>query len=266
MALVKTTSTKGYKLNNVVEALSVFAFILDANVNLGLTQLSDFTLFTKNKTFRLLKTLMQCGLVEKDQQGNYSIAITSIGIARKILAKTTVLDNVRPYMEGLAKIVNEAVYFAHFTDGEAVFVDYVDCCHSVKATSLVGTAIKLPDGAKSVISGNSVAKIGDISVDVDTVCLGVTTVSMPFVGVKGIEAGALVVLAPTFRMSKDRIKTEIVPALREVMQRPPLQPTKIMNDIFLSSAHPVEWTYGIHPAVVSGMSKESINQHAYSPN
>lgn len=95
MALVKAKRTRDYTLNNVVEALSVFSIILDANVNLGLTQLSDYTLFTKNKTFRLLTTLMQCGLVEKDQQGNYSIAITSIGIARKILAKTTVLDNVR---------------------------------------------------------------------------------------------------------------------------------------------------------------------------
>jgi DNA-binding IclR family transcriptional regulator len=229
MALVKAKSTQAYKLNSVVEALTIFAIILDAKDSLGLGHLCKYTHFTKNKTFRLLTTLEQCGLVDKDQQKNYSLGITSIGIARKILAKTSVVDNVRPYMEELVKIINEAVYFAHCADGEAVLVDYVDCCHSVKATSFVGTAIQLPDSTKPIISDNRVAKIGDISVDVDKIGLGISTVSMPFVNERGVEIGALVVLAPNFRMSKDRIKTEVVPALREVMQRKPLQFTKIMK-------------------------------------
>jgi DNA-binding IclR family transcriptional regulator len=67
----------------------------------------------------------------------------------------------------------------------------------------------------------------------------ITTVSMSFGDDNGFEMGALVVLAPTYRMSKNRIKTEIVPALRDAMQRKQLYLSEIANDIFLPSAHPV---------------------------
>lgn len=246
MASIKAENPRRYELNNVVEAFILLAKMLDAKDSLGLTQLSTCTGFSKNKAFRLLSTLERCGIVEKDTRNNYTIGIATIGLAHKIMAKSTVLDNVRPYMEGLAKVVNEAVYFAYYTAGEAVLVDYADCCHPIKATSFVGKAIQLPDSTNLVICGTSVTKIGDISVDVGSLNLDITTVSIPFVNDKGVKIGALVVLAPTFRMPLKRIKTEVVPALREVMQRQLLQLPDITQDTFLSLTHPVELTYGTY--------------------
>ena len=119
---VKIENNRRYEVNNVAEAFTIIATMLDANDCLGLTQLSDCTHFSKNKTFRLLSTLEQCGIVEKDQQCNYKMGVATIGIARKIMAKASLLDRARPYMEGLVKLVNEAVYFAYYSAGEAVLV------------------------------------------------------------------------------------------------------------------------------------------------
>jgi DNA-binding IclR family transcriptional regulator len=248
---VKIENNRRYEVNNVAEAFTIIATMLDANDCLGLTQLSDCTHFSKNKTFRLLSTLEQCGIVEKDQQCNYKMGVATIGIARKIMAKASLLDRARPYMEGLVKLVNEAVYFAYYSAGEAVLVDYADCRQPIKATSFVGKAIKLPDCATLVKRDKSVAKIGDIIVDAGGMDLEITTVCMPFVDDKGVETGALVVLAPSYRMPMDRIKAEMVPALREVMQRQPMLLPKITNDIFLPFAQPVERIFGVHPALVT---------------
>lgn len=234
MASSKAERTKRYDLNNVIEAFAIITKILDTDDTLGLTQLSSRTRLSKNKTFRILSTLEHCGIVEKDLKSNYNIGISSIGIANRIISRTTDLDNIRPCMEGLAKAFNEAVYFADCTSGEAVLVDYADCSHPVKAISFVGKAIQLPGSTCFSKSGGNVARIGDISVDVGGIDLSITTVSMPFINDKGVRTGALVVLAPTFRMPPERIKTEIVPALRAVMQRQQLPLSDFSPDKFLS--------------------------------
>lgn len=256
MAAVKAENPRKYELNNVIEAFTLISRILDANNGIGLTQLSDCTHYSKNKTFRLLTTLERCGIVEKDQQNNYSIGFATIGIAHKIMTKATALNNVRPYMEGLAKVVNEAVYFAYYTAGEAVLADYADCCHPVKAASFVGKAIQLP-GSSRAMSGSNVAMIGDITVDAGGLSLDITTVSMPFINDRCVEVGALVVLAPTFRMSLERIKTEIVPALREVMQRQQLHLSDGVPDGFLSLADRVEPGYVRQPSLDAGKTEKT---------
>lgn len=235
MALQKTDNTRKYVLKNVLEAFTIIAKLLDANMSFGLTQLSNCTHFTKNKTFRLLLTLERCGIVEKDLQDNYRIGHAAIEIARKIMASSLLLNSARPFMEELVKTVNEAVYFAHCKNGEAVLMDYVDCSQPVKAASFVGKAFHHHGSTKLVISGNSVVKTGDITVDVDNLGLDITTVFMPFYDNREFEMGALVVVAPTYRMSQNRIKTDIVPALRVVMQRESLSLPKITDEVLFSS-------------------------------
>lgn len=249
MAATISDSPRRYELNNVVEALIIFSKILDSEDSLGLTQLCKSSHLSKNKAFRLLATLERCGMIEKDQKGNYSICSETIGVARKILAKVTALDIARPYLKELAKLFNEAVYFADCKDGKAVFVDYVDCCHPVKATSFVGKIIQLQGSGTNVMFGNNVTGIGAITVDVGGADPDITTVAMPVVIDKTIGLGVLVVLAPSFRMPLDRIKTELVPVLREVMQRPALQLQNIGQDN----------SFEKHRAVIAGMSQTSDN-------
>jgi DNA-binding IclR family transcriptional regulator len=219
MAVVKAVDNQKYELKLVVETFLILEKILEAQDGLALTEVCKCTHISKNKAFRMLATLIQCGILEKDERGNYKLGNTSIENAHRILAKSSSLDRARLMMESLAKIINEAVYFAKYSGPEAVLVDFIDCCQSIKAASFIGAAIQLPP----VTCRTTVAKIGDITVDTEGLSSEITTVSMPYTSEQGVEMGALVVLAPTYRMTPHRITTEIVPALRDVMQRPQLQ-------------------------------------------
>lgn len=252
MAAVKAEGPRKYELNAVVDAFRLIAKILEVNGSIGLTQLSGIMRLSKNKTFRLLTTLNQCGLVEKSQQNNYSIGLASIGLAHRIMTKASLMNNIRPYMEELVKVVNEAVYFARYHAEEAVLVDFVDCHQPIKATSFVGKAIRHPISTRLVTRDCSVAMIGDIAVDVGSLNPDITTVSIPCLVTNGMNMGALVVLAPTYRMPLERIKTEIVPALRDVMQRQQLQFFDSEQDRLLPSSPPVERDYGKYSHIVAG--------------
>ncbi|OHB56313.1 MAG: hypothetical protein A2Y07_00180 [Planctomycetes bacterium GWF2_50_10] len=257
MALRNLKSSRKYELNNLVEAFTILSKIFDSNESLGLTQLSDDTHISKNKTFRLLSTFEQFGIVEKNEKSKYKIGIATIGIARNIMEKSSVRDAIRPYMEGVVKAVNEAVYFACYMSGGALLVDYVDCLHPVKATSLVGRLLPLPTRAKVVNKCKGSTMLADIAIDVGGLDIDITTVSIPFINDLGIEIGALVVLAPNFRMSRERIDTEIAPALKEVMRRQALPPTNVAEDMYRPSAHPVEREYGIQSILFTGMPQQS---------
>lgn len=257
MASVKTENNQKYVLNNVIEAISIVTRLLDAKEGLGLTQLCNCMSITKNKTFRLLATLEQCGVVDKDQKNNYSIGIATIGIARRMLARASTLDSVRPWIEGLAKLFNEAVYFAYYKDGKTLLMDYVDCSHPIKATSFVGITLRHSDSINLVANCNCVTKIGDITLSVGGLDPDITTVSIPFLNDRGARTGELVVLAPTFRMSMDRIKTEIVPALKEVMHQQSVLVHGNAKDMSQQFAYPVVKAYGEHPALVSGVSRKT---------
>lgn len=223
MTLLSAVKTRKYDVNSVVEAFNLIDKVLDAKSGLGLTQLCHSMNVTKNKAFRLLSTLEGCGIVEKDLQGNYRIGTATTGIARRILAKESMLDTIRHKLEMLVQLFNEAAYYAHYSNGKATLVDYVDCSHKIKATSFVGKTLQ-SSGITNISSReNNVIKIGDITVDVGGLAPDISTIYVLIYNNIGVETGALVVLAPTFRMSLDRIKTEIVPALRNVMQQHTLQ-------------------------------------------
>lgn len=252
MAVMKENDKQKYELYLVVETFLLFGKIIEEKDGLALSQICQATQITKNKAFRILATLIQCGMVEKDERSNYKVGITSIKNAHKILAKASILDKARLYMENLSKTINEAVYLAKYNGNEAVLVDFVDCCHPIKATSFVGAAIQLPVPA-AVTLDNAVAIIRDITVDTKGLSAEITTVSIPYVNEQGVEMGALVVLAPTYRMTQNRITTEIIPALRDAMQRQQLQSHDSLQERVLSALPLAGRKYAKYPHLVSGM-------------
>jgi|GEM_PF-1860516 len=253
MAMVNAGDKQKYELQLVVETFLILEKILEANGGLGLTEICKSMQITKNKAFRMLSTMIQCGILEKDERSNYNLGVTSIVKAQRIIAKESSRDKVLIIMDSIAKLINEAVYFAKYNGTETVLVELIDCCQPIKAASFVGAAIHLPI-TTTVTGENAVANIGEITVDTESVSAEITAISMPYVNEQGVEIGALVVLAPTYRMPQSRIITEIIPAFRDVMQRKQLQLRNNLQNKLLPMSPPVgrEYTKYQHP--VSKMS------------
>lgn len=208
-----------YEVNNVVEVIDLLKNILDTTEDLSLSQLSKMMNFTKNKTFRLLATLEHHGIVEKKLENKYSVGFALFESARKIMSKRTMPNRIRQYLKEVADLVNESTYYAHMGTENMLLVDFADCSRSTKVASLVGRSIKLPSIYTHDVQTNQFDVIGDIIVDYGTFDSEVTAVIAPINLFMSTKRVALVVVAPNYRMQIDRIKTEIVPALRTVIKR-----------------------------------------------
>lgn len=248
MAIVKAGDKQNYELLLVVETFLILEKILESEEGLALTEISKSTKISKNKAFRMLATMTQCGILEKDNQSKYKVGVTSIDYAHKTLTMASSMDKVRFMMGNIAKTINEAVYFAKYNGTEAVLFDFIDCCHTIKAVSFIGATIQLPPVTHDTIT----AKIGDITVDIGSLSDEITTVSIPYINGAGVAKGALVVVAPTYRMTPQRIKVEIVPALRDGMQHQHQQSDEILQERFVPLLSPAGREYAAYPRLISG--------------
>jgi len=215
-----------YELDNVSQAIILFHHILESAVALSLTQLSKDLSLTKNKTFRLLATLEKHMLVIKCPQHNYSIGYASLETARKVMTKMSVQDTIHPCLREVAELLNETSYYAQMDSNKMVLVDFVDNSRPVKVASLVGRSIVVPNVSIRHVQLLNIDDRGDFMVDVGGFDPEVTAVIAPIdVQITG-NSGALVVVVPSSCMSFERIKSEIIPALRTVMQRHSLSRSK----------------------------------------
>lgn len=206
---------KPYELQCVSQTLALFDVLSKAGEMPTLSQLSRSVGISRNKMFRLLATLEQHGIVEKSGEGWYRFGDMAFVLARRIIVSESIMDHARPIMTELAGRLGESVYLAtNKEDGVALLQDMVACRQPVRTASFIGAAFPLPcqGGALALAKSNPV-KYPGVSVDVGGLDSEVTTVSALVRDSRNSTCGALVVLAPTFRTSTERIRSEIAPAL-----------------------------------------------------
>ncbi len=216
MTAYETAHSSKYEMQSASLTLNLLDLLTDTRALLTLSWFSDRLGISKNKMFRLLATLEQREVVERCASGGYRLGGMAFALARRILASESLLSQARPVMAELAKRLDEAVYLASYSNGTALLQDMIDCRQAVKATSFVGSALPglqkiekqsaaLPPSKQKLIAGVQVAE--------EALDLEITTVSAEFGDSGNSSAGALVVLAPSFRMTPERIRSDIAPAL-----------------------------------------------------
>lgn len=207
-------SAKPYELQCVSQTLDLFDVLSRTSGMLTLSHLSRCVGISKNKMFRLLATLEQHGVVEKFGEGWYRFGGMAFALARRIIVSESIMDHARPTMVELSGKFNESVYLATIENGSALLRDMVDCNQAIRAVSFVGTTFTFQhnDEVESLTKLNLTNYPG-LSVDAGGLDAEVTTVSALIRDSKKSTCGALVVLAPSFRMSFDRIRSEIAPEL-----------------------------------------------------
>jgi len=207
-----------YSVNSIVNAFTILCTIFESDTSLSLSQLFTESAISKNNTFRILSTLENIGVVEKDKQGNYCIGPSTLVGAYKMLSKFSSMEIDRIAMVDLSKSIDEAVYLTKKIKGSETFIDMVDCSRTVKAKSFVGRAFAGPKlNTTSGQSGN-VEVIQGVTVCIGALDPDITTVSIEIASYGGQATGSLVVLAPSFRLPLATIKAEVIPALLETVK------------------------------------------------
>lgn len=238
--------TTVYTVQNVNNALELLEALSEYSAGLTLPQLAERVGQNRNKTFRLLATLCDKGLVERDDvSGKYQLGIYSVALAQKFLKNANVVNYAHPIMEDLARKHHEAVYMTVIRDDEVLFVDMVDCEQQIKAAPLVGRRFPFFTNAagkvmKALDSRDLLEKLfkkrgrksglpdldrfeseleeirtKGVAVDSGGLGEGIISVAVAVRDYAGKVVGAITVIGPSFRMLAGRLEHEIIPSMLE---------------------------------------------------
>lgn len=235
-----------YAVQTVEKALDLLDALAEETPDASLPHLAKRLGISRNKTFRLLVTLENRGLVEREEwSGNYRLGLSTVEMAQRFLRGASLVRHAHPVMEELARKLDEAVYMTVLRGDEVLFLDMVDCDQQVKAASLIGKrapfftnaagklikALESRDfleklanrrrnkgGIPDLVSlENEMTTIREKGVAVDHGGLdeGIITVAVAVRDYAGKVIGALTLLGPSFRMMTSRLENEIIPSLMD---------------------------------------------------
>jgi len=231
-----------YSVQAVVKAIDLLEALAHGVENPSIAVLEEKLGLSRNKTFRILATLENKGLVEKDAlAGTYNLGFQAIEMAQHILKSDNLIRLAHPIMVDLARKLDEAVYITVANNDEVLFLDMVDSFQQIKAMDLVGKRFPFFTNAagkvlKSVTSidifGRGSKKRGiknlpeleaeldeirrkGVAVDFNGLGEGICSVAVVIRDYAGKVVGALTLLAPSFRMLQDRLDKEVIPCMME---------------------------------------------------
>lgn len=237
-----------YRINTVEKAIETIEILSDtSNDNNSIASMAEKLGLSRNKTFRILTTLTELGIAERDDtRGTYHLGITAFELARKMLRPASVINNAHPVIEELARRHQEDVYLTVMCDKDVLFLDMADCKQQIKTMPLVGMRYPFfatAAGKAMAAMGVSLDHVGTligknrhngspvqidlleqelaqirndgVAVDENLLGEGVVSVAVPFKDYAGKVLGAITLLGPSFRLLSERVEKEIIPSMLE---------------------------------------------------
>lgn len=234
-----------YSVQTVEKAMALLE-LLACESSQTIQTLADRLELSRNKTFRIIMTLENLGLIQRmEPGGEYCIGMASLALAQKVLKNSSILRHAHPVMEELAQRHGEAVYMTVLEGEDVLFIDMVDSRQQVKAVPLIGKrfpffntaagkAVKalesrdlherlfkgkkrqrsIPNFDRFVSELELIRKDG-VAVDIGGLGEGIISVAVAVRDYGGKVVGAITMLGPSFRMLKERLEGEIIPSLIE---------------------------------------------------
>lgn len=235
-----------YSVQSVLKAFDLLETLAAEDSVATIPTLAKKLDLSRNKVFRLLATLEDKGLIERDEPtGTFRLGIYAFEMAQHILKSASLIRLAHPVMEALARKHDEAVYITVMNNDEVLFLDMVDSFQQIKATAMVGMRFPFFTNAagkaiKAMSSSDMIERLGKrksnmnvipdmkaletelrnirqsgVAVDFGGLGEGICAVAIAIKDYAGKVVGALTMLAPSFRMLQERLEIEIIPSMRE---------------------------------------------------
>jgi DNA-binding IclR family transcriptional regulator len=172
----------------------------------SLSQLARAADLSPSTASRLLSTLAGRELVRRDEHGNYHAGARLRALAAASLRQDPLHELAGPHLSALAAETGETANLAAAADGRrAVYLRQVASSRLVQTAGWVGRTIPRRGTALGaalrgeVGEGGWVARTGTVEPDV-------TSIAAPVYGAGGEIAGALSVMAPSYRVTARRVE------------------------------------------------------------
>jgi len=112
------------QLSSVKKALMILEAFSPDQPELGVTEISRILKSHKSSVFRVLRTLVSEGFVEKNPQTNkYRLGLKLVELGNRILNHYDLRDHAGPFMEALAKKTKEIIHLSILDRNQIVYLD-----------------------------------------------------------------------------------------------------------------------------------------------
>ncbi len=245
---------KSYVIQSVTNALNLLEEFKANRDELGVTELSKRLHLHKNNVFRLLATLESKGYIEQNKATeNYRLGVKSLELGQTFIKQLGLVRQAKPFMKEIVDKCNEMSYIGVIRQNSVVYLDVEEAGQTVKVASRVGwrlpihcTAIgkaqiafaseeeleklgildhmerftpnTIVDKGEFIKHLKDVAKRG-YALDNEEYNLGVKCVGAPLMDYTGRVVGGISVSGPSFRMTDEILRKEIIPAVKEAGEK-----------------------------------------------
>lgn len=239
-----------YQIQSVSSALSLLEHVAGSSSGLTVDQLRKELRIAKDAVLRLIATLEQRHYLELDPLSNhYRLSIQTLELSQSFIRHSTLFRHAKPFIEELSRACGESVYIAIFKDKQTVYLQHAETQHAVRVVSRFGA--QLPGycsaGGKVLLAGMTAEKLTAYLESTELIAYTQATITEPLAlqqhllqvaaqgyaineeeletGVSGVAApvrnhtgqviAAVVISAPTVRVTPTRLHNELVPLVRE---------------------------------------------------
>lgn len=138
----------GYAQKNttVIKIMDVLRLFVE-HKKLSLAEMISRTGMPRTSLLRLLSSLEEMGLLQRDDKGCYALGLLFLKYGQLVAERLDVRAVAQPVMERLKDEAGEAVNLAIRDGNEAVYIEKVDTSHPVKVYTAVGRRAALHGGA-----------------------------------------------------------------------------------------------------------------------
>jgi|SRR6266568_2513732 len=237
-----------YAIQSVVRAIDVLEQFNVIDKEFSVSELVENTGSNKNYIFRLLLTLQSRQFVDVNPaNGKYKLGLKTFELGQTALKQQELINHARPVLEHLKNECHETSGYSIFKSDFTYFVDGVESDLTVRVTNMVGSRYPLHCTAagKAQIahldemelqlwfntnklrkfSSNTIINPVELKDELEKILSqGYATEDQEFeADVGGIAApvinrdnkiiGAIGISAPVYRLSRERLKNELVPLI-----------------------------------------------------
>ena len=191
---------ESYSIRSVVKAFRVFEEFFKKR-ELGVSELSNLTLLSKNNVFRVLATLCKLGYIEKLETGEYRLSNKFIRFLSGLSDEFNIAKLAEKYLIEITKACNETSYIAVPSGEHIIFVAQVESSNDLRVKREMFKPYNIESDAAGLLLRMTRDKIIDEIGYKTAIADGIFSISSVFTGKDGKAIGAVSVGIPDSRIS-----------------------------------------------------------------